>query len=124
MKIVLAALCAARFIAEVDATPGAIDPDVRRSFAVTADNLSSYEAPANGGKQFTLNQIQNEKFQLPHAQVPLFAAHAKYGNSLPPQLKKAIEINPDLNRKFKSFFNQGKQPESIDAIPVGLTMIR
>lgn len=104
MKITLSFLVIAGSIVRTDAAPGSLNSDAKRSFAITSDNLSSYEAPSNRGKQFTMSQIPSGHSRQPDAQAAFIRAHAKYGKTLPPQLEKAMANNPDLHSKFKAFF--------------------
>ncbi|KAK5989820.1 Endothiapepsin [Cladobotryum mycophilum] len=72
----------------------------------TRDNSSS-SAHTGGNKRFSLSQIPNGRFQGHNIPASLILAHAKYGNGLPPHLKEAIRINPDLNRKYGPLLREG-----------------
>lgn len=104
MRLDASSVLAASFIASTNAAPGSFSQDFKRSFAITSQDLAEYEAPQNGGKQFTMSQIPNGRFQQLDAPSALLKAHAKYRSSLPPRLKKASEINPNLGHKFKAFY--------------------
>ncbi|POR32812.1 Endothiapepsin [Tolypocladium paradoxum] len=67
--------------------------------AVPAPRADS-SGSADGGKTFSLSQIQNGLFQGHDAPVAFLKAHIKYAQALPPQLSRAIELNLDLKSKF------------------------
>ncbi|KEY72462.1 hypothetical protein S7711_05137 [Stachybotrys chartarum IBT 7711] len=51
---------------------------------------------------FSVNQIHNEGFRPLDAPAALIRAHFKYSDTLPRQLRNAIEMNPDLRSRFSS----------------------
>lgn len=73
--------------------------------AVPAPRAEASKSPS-GGKTFTLRQIQNGRFQGHDAPMSFVRAHMKYAQALPPQLSRAIEINPELNSKFLALTQQ------------------
>lgn len=69
MRIALGSLIIAGSIAVADAAPEFSNAKAKRSFAITGENLSSYEAPSNGGKQFTMSQMPSGHTRKPDAQA-------------------------------------------------------
>jgi hypothetical protein len=57
---------------------------------------------------FSVNQIHNEGFRPLDAPAALIRAHFKYSDTLPRQLRNAIEMNPDLRSRFSSLLLAGK----------------
>lgn len=101
MKTSIAAFALAHSMQWADAVPTPADQ---------VGALYPEEAP---GSSFSLPQVLNENFQSPDAASALIRAHAKYADTLPPRLLKAVEINPDLHEKFKMFLNLGKPEPSL-----------
>ncbi|KND87005.1 Endothiapepsin [Tolypocladium ophioglossoides CBS 100239] len=87
--------------------------------AVPAPRAEASESP-NGGKTFTLTQIQNERFLGHDVPMSFIKAHMKYAQALPPQLSRAVELNPDLNSKFLALTQQqdgGSHKGTVEARP-------
>jgi hypothetical protein len=59
-------------------------------------------APTQAGN-FALGEVENPQYRQMEASSALIRAHAKYGSQLPPGMKKAIQINPELHEKFKMY---------------------
>ncbi|KAM4057217.1 eukaryotic aspartyl protease [Hirsutella rhossiliensis] len=55
-----------------------------------------------GGKRFTLTQVHNDKFQGHDTPSSFLKAHLKYGHTLPPQLSRALDLNPSLKLRFQA----------------------
>lgn len=71
-----------------------------------------------GRQRFTLTQVRNEKFRGHDPAAAMLRARLNYGHSLPPQLSRAIEINPGLRLKFLA---QDQAPyASTPAVPLPL----
>lgn len=64
---------------------------------------------AEQGKTFSIDQIPNERYKgnIPAAYI---SALAKYSPNISDKIKHAIEVNPDLNRKFSKLINAGTFP--------------
>ncbi|KAK1242304.1 hypothetical protein MKX07_000290 [Trichoderma sp. CBMAI-0711] len=77
-----------------------------------ADEVESAEQ----GKTFSLEQIPNERYKgnIPAAYI---SALAKYSPTIPDKIKHAIEINPDLHRKFSKLINAGNMTGTAIASP-------
>ena len=113
MKLCLATCAFSLWFVRTRAAPGAPvqsleDPPVIKD----GGNLSRFDPPqvetaVKTRKAFSLSQVHNERHQPIDAPTALIKAHTKYGRALPPRLQKAIEINPDLNTKFKALLQDG-----------------
>jgi hypothetical protein len=64
-------------------------------------------APTQAGN-FALGEVENPQYRQMEASSALIRAHAKYGSQLPPGMKKAIQINPELHEKFKMYLALGR----------------
>lgn len=53
-----------------------------------------------GNTRFTLGEIQNESFQGHDASNAFIKAHLKYGDTVPLQMSRALERNPELRSRF------------------------
>ncbi|PNY28463.1 Endothiapepsin [Tolypocladium capitatum] len=85
------------------------------AFACLADGavaapVAEASGSPNGGKTFTLTQMQNARFQGHDVPMSVIKAHMKYAQALPPQLSRAIELNPDLKSKFLALTQQQASP--------------
>jgi hypothetical protein len=70
--------------------------------------LDALDAPADAtGDSFSLGEVLNEGYTGVDAITAMIKARAKFGGQLPEGLVRAVEKNPDLNGKFKSFIQQG-----------------
>lgn len=55
-----------------------------------------------GAKKFTLTQVHNHEFQGHDAPSSFLRTHLKYGQTLPPQLSRALSVNPGLKLRFQA----------------------
>ncbi|RFU75768.1 aspartic ase [Trichoderma arundinaceum] len=69
------------------------------------------------GKEFSITQIQNERYKGPNIPASYIAALAKYSPRLPQHIKHAIRVNPDLHRKFGSLLDAGNLTGTAVATP-------
>lgn len=75
-------------------------PDVDSRSAPDVQTLQS-------AKTVSLSQVENKNFQPEDPSVELIRTFVKYGKPLTPSLSEAVELNPDLNAKFKSYIGGG-----------------
>lgn len=62
-------------------------------------------APSTSQQQensFSLQQITNQKYHGVDGPTALINAYAKYGKPMPAAMRKAMQMNPELNQKFKN----------------------
>uniref|UniRef100_A0A8H7NEJ1 Peptidase A1 domain-containing protein n=1 Tax=Bionectria ochroleuca TaxID=29856 RepID=A0A8H7NEJ1_BIOOC len=71
-------------------------------------------------KTISLSQVENTNFQREDPSVELIRTFVKYGKPLTPGLSEAIELNPDLNAKFKSYIGGDGETGTIKASPPAL----
>ncbi|KAI9166552.1 hypothetical protein HJFPF1_02661 [Paramyrothecium foliicola] len=103
MKFIIAAFVLAQSLQWADAVPTSADKN---------GPLHPREVSAGS---FSLPQVVNTNFQRPDGASAVIRAHAKYADTLPPRLLKAVQINPDLHEKFKMFLNLANDNTSVPA---------
>lgn len=82
---------------------------------------------ASGGTTFVLNQEPNLRFRARDASLDLLKAHLKYASALPPYLSKAVNLNPDLHRKYQALTQAGRSlctPLKLPTLSRELTLAR
>lgn len=68
--------------------------------AVPPSQWSTAPMPATGNQKFSLQQIENEKFQGVQATEALLSAYARYATSVPKYIKTVLNQQPALKMKF------------------------
>lgn len=108
MKSILLSLAVAPLAAWSAVVPNLASPSNHAPFMVREAELDALDAPADAtGDSFSLGEVLNEGYTGVDAITAMIKARAKFGGQLPEGLVRAVEKNPDLNGKFKSFIQQG-----------------
>lgn len=68
-----------------------------------------------GDEAFSLHQVKNDLYHGESGPGALINAYAKYGKTLPPALRKAMELNPQLDLLFKN--RMGQAGDTIASVP-------
>ena len=87
-------------------------PSLVWAASLPSPDVGSRSAPdvqplQQSAKTISLSQVENTNFQREDPSVELIRTFVKYGKPLTPALSEAVELNPDLNAKFKSYSGGG-----------------
>ncbi|CAI6097779.1 hypothetical protein V2G26_009239 [Clonostachys chloroleuca] len=97
-------------------------PSLVWAASLPSSDVDSRSAPdvqplQQSAKTISLSQVENKNFQREDPSVELIRTFVKYGKPLTPGLSEAIELNPNLNAKFKSYSGGDGKTGTIKASP-------
>jgi hypothetical protein len=76
-----------------------------RAVDTSTDSDSAHLVPRAKGDKFMLDQVTNDKYKKPHAEIALIQVYNKYHKPLPKKLQKIAKIESDMikNKLGKSW---------------------
>jgi hypothetical protein len=108
MKYILLSLAVSPLATWAAVVPNLASASQNAPFMVREAELGALDAPSDAtGSSFSLGEVLNEGYTEVDAITAMIKARAKFGGQLPEGLVRAVEKNPDLNGKFKSYIQQG-----------------